>query len=281
MQTASVQQITISNFRIKGVRYISSSDWDGEIYQTSRAAFLEHKEDKLFGRPGVYVIYADHFDKQTYGHHIYIGQGDEVRTRLACHAAKKYFWNRVLFFTSEWMNVAYTFNIENEFLSSAKLASRYVLDNDVGGQSKQMGTEDLARCAQFIAGAKDAVQLLNIDIFTANEDGIFHAARSFMPKASLRIINWDPPAVLMHASSTLRLLMPPTQAVALLAEGKVSVDPSGRNYVFNEDVELEVETESIANVFGVSISFFENSCGVTVSDRLEAVRDARIQELDH
>lgn len=162
-----MQKITIEKFELSDAKRITSLDWGGELYQMSRSAYLRHKKSKLFTCPGIYIIYADHFDKQTYGHHIYIGQGDDVGERLKTHAGGKKFWNHVLFLTSEWMNIAYSFNIENEFIESARIAGRYAIDNDIGGQPKQLGSEDRSRCDKFIRGAKDVIELANIDIFTA------------------------------------------------------------------------------------------------------------------
>lgn len=273
-----MKQITVTEHTLSGIKLIKSTEWNGELYQMSRAAFVEHKADSLFGRPGIYVIYSDHFDKQAYGRSIYIGQGDEVRTRLESHTANKKFWNRILFFTAEWMNIAYAFNVENEFISLARLADRYILDNEVGGQTKQLGEEDRDRYEKYIAAAKGVVSLANIDIFTLNEDGIFASAKDFMPKASLRVTDWDLPSVAVTAGSIARLDSSHQDVQPLLAVGKLSYSQHKREYVFNEDTEISVGTNtSIPNILGIHATWFENDRGVNLVDMLKAVRDGRIQ----
>jgi len=275
-----MKQITIEKFRLEGVKLISSSDWDGELYQMSRSTYLRHKNDKLFSRPGTYVIYADHFDKQSLGHHIYIGQGDAVGARLDSHVAGKKFWNHVLFFTSEWMNIAFSFNIEHEFLETTTIASRYLIDNDISGQPKQLGKDDRKRLDDYIASAKVVVALANIDIFTANTDGTF-SVKDALYNANLKIVDCGRRSVKILADSRMYLHTDNIEVASLLASGTI-LEESKARFLFKEDVEVQIDMSKILpTVLGVHAKRFTNTCGVSISEVIEAVRSNLVQRPEH
>ena len=168
-----MKNIKISRTHINGIVLITNDDWDGEVYQMSRATFIENKDSDFLDRAGVYVIYADHFDKNEFGKEIYIGQGDDVRQRLISHAKEKPFWNKVLLFTSKKMNIALSFNIENQFILKARFANRYIVINQDIGQNKKLGQEDFLYLEEYLSKSFSLIDLAGIDIFKFNEDGVF------------------------------------------------------------------------------------------------------------
>ena len=273
-----MKSITITKLGQKDIAKITSDEWEGELYQLSRATFVDRISDAIFGRPGVYVIYADHFDKEKYGSHIYIGQGDEVRTRLHQHTKQKPFWNKVLFFTSEWMNVAFAFNIENEFIQCAKTACRYKLDNGISGQSKQLGSEDLQKYERYVDAAKKVTYLANIDIFTANNDAVFSLKSDRFAKAVVRVLSWIPRKVTVSAGSKFPGRATDSEFSSLAELGIVA--HSGHHWTFQSDVELEVKDGRIAGMpqlLGIYLIHFTNNCGVTLKKSFDAVQSGSIQ----
>ncbi len=121
---------------------ISANGWDGQILRMSRQVFEgcpSHR--KLPSTAVVYILYADHFDKSCHGKELYVGQTDGVEVRLDSHVSNKKYWNRVLIFSSaaDWMNVAFTHNIEQQFIAWAKQANRYEIINGNDGCAKSLG----------------------------------------------------------------------------------------------------------------------------------------------
>ncbi len=230
----------------------------------------------MFRRSGTYIIYADHFNKQSYGNQIYIGQGDRVGSRLDAHVQAKRFWNRVLFFTSDWMNIAHAHNIESEFIESARIAGRYTIDNEVSGQSKNLGMDDKDKCDRYILGAKEIVHLSNIDIFSFNTDAIF-SIRDRSHTARMKIVDFENPSVILYANSEIFLWKESKELSELITSGRV-LEKMGKIYLFNEDVELQVNmNEIVPSLLGIHVTKFVNTCGVNALEAIKSVRAGRVE----
>lgn len=255
-----MHSINIAKTSLTGVTEITSPDWDGRVFVMSRDVFVKSSHNQFLDVAGVYVIYADHYDKKRYGRAIYVGQGDSVAARLESHSKEKPFWNKVLIFTSSWMNVAYAFNIELDFINSAKIANRYELDNSASGQSKKLGEQDLQRCNKYIETAKFAIKMANIDIFTYNEDGLYFCSER-SGQAKVKIITVSPKRVLVLKGSKFDSFRLSSEVVELHAISDV-LEKSDRWLVFKDDVEIDVVEGVVPRLCSFLLSNFKSSCGV-------------------
>ena len=271
-----MKKIIIEKYHLEGIKQITAPSWDGEIYQMSRLNYLQHKGSNLFKQVGTYIIYADHFNKQSFGNHIYIGQGDDIGERLLSHTKSKKFWNQALFLTSNWMNIAHAFNIENEFIETARIAGRYAIDNDASGQTKKLGTEDKIKCDEYIRDAKNVIALANIDIFNANIDGIF--SYSFGKHgAHLKINDADKRQVQIIANSEMLIHRECSELLELIKSGRVT-RKAHCIYLFTENVEMQIDMSRILpELLGVHVKNFKDACGVNASEKIEAIRSLRVQ----
>ena len=140
-----IQKVEITKTKIEGVEAITAPDWNGKVLRMSHEAYRRWREKGDVPKTAaVYALYADHFDKTTYGKELYIGQSGEVNSRLDSHVGAKHFWNRVLIFVSalDWMNIAFARNIEHEFILMAKRANRYQVENGNDSATTWLGLED-------------------------------------------------------------------------------------------------------------------------------------------
>lgn len=255
-----MDSINIAKTPLDGVTEITAAGWDGRILVMSREIFIKFSREKFLDLAGVYVIYADHYDKKRYGRAIYIGQGDSVAARLESHSKEKPFWNKVLIFTSLWMNVAYAFNVELDFINSAKMANRYEVDNTASGQSKKLGEQDLQRCSEYIKSAKLVIKMANIDIFSYNEDGVYSCSDR-MVQASVKIVTISPKRVLVLAGSKFDTYFLDAQAIDAYAISD-ALEKDNRWMVFAKDVELDIVGDVLPKLCGFHLSKFRSGCGV-------------------
>jgi hypothetical protein len=265
--------ITIAITKIDGVKKITFNGSTGTIFQMSRDTFLANKDAPIISRVGAYVIYADHFDKAKYGNDIYIGQGDDVTSRLQSQSKGKLFWNRVLIFTSEWMNIACTFNIERAFIAAAKLANRYKVDNRNDGQTKRLGPEDESRLEEYIPAAIKVIELANIDIFTFNEDGCFFHRRNGLV-GTVKIISFHLKQVVVLKGSEF-----PNFCISDhdLAAKNVSdlAQMSDRKWTFKEDAVVTIDEDRYSpSLLSMRINHFKSNCGVDLRDTFKRVEPA-------
>ena len=259
-----MSEITIKNHNLSGVKVITEQNWDGEILLMSREVFLKHKHNNILDIVGVYVIYSDHFHKDKYGNSIYIGQGDDVRPRLENHAKEKPYWNKVMIFSSPRLNVAFTFNIEKEFIKLARFANRYKIENGDLGQAKKLGSDDADYYKNFVTKSKEVLSMANIDVFEFNSDGLFFYS-NLIGKAQIKLDDLGT-FILCKGSTLINQSEVYDKGKELGIDAKIQF--SEHQLTIIEDIELVVEPSDIALFTGTPYSNFKNSCGVSVRDVL-------------
>jgi hypothetical protein len=103
-------------------------NWTGHVIAASRLeldALLKRPE---VSRTGIYVLIGEN-PKNFLEPMVYIGEGDQIKTRLLAHAKPeaqhgKDFWNRAIVFTSKDANLtkAHTRYLESRFIALATQA---------------------------------------------------------------------------------------------------------------------------------------------------------------
>lgn len=260
-----MKSIHIETSDLKGVDVISSGEWDGEIIRLSRETFNKYSERDFLNRVGVYIIYADHYDKQVSGNEIYVGQGDDIRQRLKEHINTKPYWNKVLIFTSEKMNIAIAFNIEKNFILRAKTANKYSVKNGDNGQTKKLGSDDTKYLDTYINNALLALNLADIDIFTVNMDGVYTTRRYFHVK--------------LVRGTTDKLTVLKGSKYPLMRYGKNDLESQNLEQVtkidngyivFLKDLDVEIKNHNIFDG-AISVWGFKNNCGLSLFHVMKSI----------
>ena len=143
-------------------------NWTGHIVAAPRsdlAALLKRPETS---RTGVYVLLGD--DPETFGGTVaYIGEGDDVGTRLRQHARAeehggKDFWDRAIVFTSKDANLtkAHARYLESGFIALAQQARRARLVNGTAPPPLPLPEADVSDMEYFIAQAKIILPVLGV-----------------------------------------------------------------------------------------------------------------------
>ena len=205
-----ISEVKIRPTNIDGVTQITADGWDGVIIKMSRRVYETwRKSGRKPPTPVVYILYADHFDRERHGNEIYIGHTDDAQARIDQHVTGKQFWSALLIFSSldDWMNRAFTQNIEHKFIEWAKLANRYRITNGTGSATTHLGATDSGKLEGFLDGARTVLKIAGIDIFELNTDAAFvHRHRWSKPPTSaiIRIERTEPDvAVRIAAGSVL------------------------------------------------------------------------------
>jgi hypothetical protein len=270
-----IKSIRIAETEYHGIAEITADGWDGRILRMSHPTCCKWIASSATPQPaGVYLLYADHFDRATHGNQLYVGQTGAIGQRLGQHIGKKEFWTAVMVFTSagDWMNVAYTPNIERQFIEWAKQANRYDLDNGDDGREEHLGQEDQARLQSFLAGVRPALRLAGIDVFEPNLDGIFsYAGIQGRASSHLKIASGPPsPAVTILAGSRFDGLDQAKVSRANLPG--VTYDTAGRIHTFSESVEVALsgwELVFLPKLFDQSVTRWTSKSGITLTSALK------------
>jgi Domain of unknown function (DUF4357) len=153
-------------------------NWTGHVIAAPRsdlAALLKRAETS---RTGIYVLLGD--DPESLGGTLaYIGEGDEVRTRLRQHARPeeqggKDFWDRAILLTSKDANLtkAHARYLESRFITLAQQARRSRLINSTAPPPLPLPEADISDMEYFIAQAKIILPVLGVNILRSKEAAV-------------------------------------------------------------------------------------------------------------
>jgi hypothetical protein len=271
-----VKAIQIRETDYEGVTEITADGWDGRILRMSHAVLVKWGESRHVPfSAGVYLLFADHFDRVTHGNALYVGQTGTIAQRLKQHVAGKDFWSVVMIFVSgdDWMNVAYTPNIERQFIAWAKLANRYDVRNGDSGRTEHLGQDDTERLHTFLAGVRPVLRLAGIDVFEPNLDGQFRYKAPRLGSAEvsqIKIVSPLPnPIVKILAGSRIGLLDDALVRQANLAG--VTYDLNERLHIFQQDVEVALVPSIVSlKLLGSSLRRWTSTAGISLDAALKA-----------
>ena len=247
----AIQKITVTSIDAE-IMEISAEGWDGLVRKMGRRA----SKPLTVKRPVVYVLYTDHFDRVTHGARIYVGHTDDLVTRLADHDKNKDFWTVALIFSSvgDWMNTAFTQNVEHAFIKWANEANRYKVENLNQSDKTHLGADDQVRLNEFLGGVQQVLRLAGIDIFQLNLDSVFtfaHKWHGVLRYCRLKIDSTSPLKVYFLAGS--EIYANETESSALSSAGATYIEET-LNWRFTTDAVVPVTRRTIDTIFGISAS---------------------------
>lgn len=150
----------------EGLRVIEKSNWSGIglAFPRSRLKAVIKKQHRALESSGVYVLLGPPTDKLP---RAYIGESDDLGTRLVSHAAAKDFWNQVVAFTSkdENLNKAHVRHVEARLIRLADEGGRCDLENSTIPSLPSLSDADKADAELFLADMLLCLPVLGVDFF--------------------------------------------------------------------------------------------------------------------
>jgi hypothetical protein len=112
-----------------GIRHAEIVNWTGQAIVCPRGRIGELSEWPESQRPGLYILLGE--DPERPRPLAYIGEAENVFSRLKTHVVKRDFWDRVVFFTSKDDNLtkAHVKYLESRVIELAHATERIALDN--------------------------------------------------------------------------------------------------------------------------------------------------------
>ncbi|UZF48263.1 GIY-YIG nuclease family protein [Rhodococcus rhodochrous] len=148
-------------------------NWTGHILAVGRSGLRELLKRPEATRTGVYILIGEDADSLG-GRKIYIGEGDDISTRLKDHESKKDFWDRVIVLTSKDSNLtkAHGRYLEARFISLARTAKRSEVTNANSGTTgidNLLPEADLSDMEYYIEQAQIVLPVLQVDVFRSSD----------------------------------------------------------------------------------------------------------------
>lgn len=145
----NVITMILKNGTPTGIIQANLDEWIGVSYKIPRNKIKEAKELKSINNTGVYILLG--IDEKTGENRAYIGEAEDIYTRLLQHNKNKEFWRECLVFVSQdnSLNKAHIKFIENELYVKANNVSRYMIENNSKPTKSTLDGADEIRAIKF------------------------------------------------------------------------------------------------------------------------------------
>jgi len=137
-----------------GIRHAEVVNWTGQAIVCPRARIGELSNWPESQRPGVYILIGE--DPETSHPMAYVGEAENVLTRLKQHATKKDFWEQVVFFTGkdDYLTKAHVKYLESRVVALALEAKRIKLEFGAAPTMSSLSRPDRDAMEEFLEPAR-------------------------------------------------------------------------------------------------------------------------------
>lgn len=174
-------RVYLADATVTGMRYAELVNWTGQAVACPRNRLAELPSWPESRKPGVYFLFEARLgDSKPLA---YIGESENVTTRLTDHDRKKDFWNEVVIFTSKDENLtkAHVKFLEATLTAAARSADRYELVNSNTPTESSLPRADRDAMVEFVDNVRMVLGTLGYPILepllkTVREEGAAHGA---------------------------------------------------------------------------------------------------------
>jgi len=149
----------------EGLRLVEKSNWTGQGLVFPRSKIDEARLRPELKRTGVYVLWGPGESGQF--PRVYVGEGEDVLSRLNEHVNQKDFWTHAVVFTSKDQNLnkAHVQYLEARLVALAAEAKRTELDNGNVPQLPTLSEPDQADAEAFLEDLLLCLPLMGVSFF--------------------------------------------------------------------------------------------------------------------
>ena len=151
----------------EGAKVVDLMNWTGVGIAFPRSKWVQLKGRPEFKRSGVYVLIGPAEGTDDDLPTVYVGQGDEIGSRIESHHATKEFWDWGYGFVTNGnaLNRAHITWLEHALLEYAKSAKRCHLDNANQPKEPSLSESDRADTKGFLREMLRILPLLGVRVF--------------------------------------------------------------------------------------------------------------------
>lgn len=174
-------RIFLADGEADGVWVVEKSNWTGKALMAPRTGYRELRARPDLDGPGVYVLIGP-TESGLPATRIYIGETDDLPSRLDNHNRNKDFWSRAIVFTSKDANLnkAHIRYLEARLIGLAKAANRSELDNGNVGSLPPLSEADGAEAEAFLAEMLLIYPVLGVQVFQKAEEQASSSVRLYL-----------------------------------------------------------------------------------------------------
>lgn len=242
----------------------------------------DSKKRKEVNNSGIYFLFGDSAQEVDYPQ-VYVGEAENVYSRLTTHIKEKEFWNEVIVFSSKDDNLtkAHIRYLENRMIDLMKQNSNFQLINGNDGNRTKLPEYAQADMEEYLNNIKILLPTLGYDVFRSSgkrrgkKDKEFTLqvknvkANGFLSKNGFVVLKGSG----ISKTVTSSMIAGYKKKREYLISTGIIVDQDGALFL-SEDVEFRSPTEAGVIVTGRSISgrqSWKNSEGKTIKEIEEAI----------
>lgn len=142
------------------------SNWTGKAYRIPRGKVKDCAGREELKSTAVYLLFGK-AESSTATPKVYIGEAENVYSRLVQHVSEKEFWNESVVFISkdENLNKAHIKYLESRLFEIAANASRYEIQNGNTPTRSSISEADQAEMEEFIEYVKMLINTMGFKVF--------------------------------------------------------------------------------------------------------------------
>lgn len=139
--------------------------WTGHLLVAPRTRLLDALKRKESSYTGVYILIGEKDEEPL----AYIGEGENISSRIKSHDAKKDWWTRVVFITSAANNLhkAHAQYLEARLVNEGNKASNIKLENNTSPSLPSLSEAAQANMEGFIEKLLMVLPAIRVDLFTS------------------------------------------------------------------------------------------------------------------
>lgn len=149
-----------------GLTTAEITNWTGHVVTAPRSQLAELLVREELRRTGAYLLLGDDPDAVG-GVRAYVGEADEIRTRLREHNRLKDYWDRVVVITSKDANLTKSHGryLEARLIALASQAGRCHVENGTNPPVPALPEADVSDMDQFINELKIVLPMIGVNVF--------------------------------------------------------------------------------------------------------------------
>lgn len=161
----NVITMILKNGNPTGIIQANVDEWIGVSYKIPRNKVKEAKELKSIDNSGVYILFG--IDEETGDNRAYIGETEDIYSRLLQHYKLKEFWTECIVFISQdnSLNKSHIKYIENKLYEKACKIRRYKIENDNRPTKSSLDDADKIRAIKFYEKIKMLTSMYGYRVF--------------------------------------------------------------------------------------------------------------------
>jgi len=255
---------TIRQFLIEGIpdgRWVSElSNWTGKAYKIPRTYVNVSDDRPDLNYTGVYFLFGQSDDNETA--QVYIGEAENILSRLKQHLAEKDFWTECVVFISKDnnLNKAHIKYLENHLYYLAKKAKRYEIVNTNTPAESSISEMDRAEMDEFIENMRLILSVLGHKVLESSVGNIqdrrtttYYLQDRTGIKASGKPTS-EGFAILKGSQITRNVASSLSQSVLNKRQSLIDKGIIDKNYIFTQDWSLSSPSLAAAIVVGYSVN---------------------------